>query len=125
LKYTERRAGVRMTPYRPRLGGTPCVVAHSLTRALYGSYGGALYRVRNNRTGREQDVRVMAAGGVADVKSQASHESERTCCHLNGPYHVSFTIIYTTHNKGRLNDSACYAARGYRRPPSAGGRRAW
>ncbi|MEU6721290.1 arabinofuranosidase catalytic domain-containing protein [Nonomuraea sp. NPDC046802] len=27
-------------------GGTPCVAAHSTTRALYASYNGPLYRVR-------------------------------------------------------------------------------
>lgn len=28
------------------LAGTPCVAAHAITRALYGSYAGALYQVR-------------------------------------------------------------------------------
>ena len=27
-------------------GGTPCVAAHSVTRALYSAYDGALYAVR-------------------------------------------------------------------------------
>ena len=27
-------------------GGTPCVAAHSTTRALYGSYNGSLYQVQ-------------------------------------------------------------------------------
>ena len=27
-------------------GGTPCVAAHSTTRALYASYSGSLYQVR-------------------------------------------------------------------------------
>lgn len=27
-------------------GGTPCVAAHSTTRALYGAYSGSLYQVR-------------------------------------------------------------------------------
>ncbi|MEV7971457.1 arabinofuranosidase catalytic domain-containing protein, partial [Sphaerisporangium sp. NPDC088356] len=29
-------------------GGTPCVAAHSTTRALYGSYNGPLYQVRRS-----------------------------------------------------------------------------
>lgn len=31
-------------------GGTPCVAAHSTTRALYGSYNGALYQSSAHRT---------------------------------------------------------------------------
>ncbi|MFD1118493.1 arabinofuranosidase catalytic domain-containing protein, partial [Sphaerisporangium aureirubrum] len=29
-------------------GGTPCVAAHSTTRALYGAYNGPLYQVRRS-----------------------------------------------------------------------------
>ncbi|GHJ39089.1 hypothetical protein Sm713_46980 [Streptomyces sp. TS71-3] len=29
-------------------GGTPCVAAHSTTRALYGAYNGLLYQVRRS-----------------------------------------------------------------------------
>ena len=29
-------------------GGTPCVAAHSTTRALYGAYDGPLYQVRRS-----------------------------------------------------------------------------
>ncbi|MEW1842034.1 arabinofuranosidase catalytic domain-containing protein, partial [Nonomuraea angiospora] len=29
-------------------GGTPCVAAHSTTRALYASYNGSLYQVRRS-----------------------------------------------------------------------------
>src|ERR1700745_3772868 len=29
-------------------GGTPCVAAHSTTRALYGSYNGNLYQVKRS-----------------------------------------------------------------------------
>lgn len=55
-------------------GGTPCVAAFSLTRALFAAYDGALYRVRNGDTGGEADVGVVAAGGAADAAAQ-----ERFC----------------------------------------------
>jgi len=55
-------------------GGAPCVAAHSLTRALYAGYAGALYRVLNPATNATADVGVLAAGGAADAASQ-----ERFC----------------------------------------------
>ena len=55
-------------------GGTPCVAAHSLTRALYTSYDGALYSVLNQATGKRTDVMVTGPGGVADITGQ-----ERFC----------------------------------------------
>ncbi len=55
-------------------GGTPCVAAFSLTRALFGEFDGALYRVRNSATNATLDVGPVSAGGVADVAAQ-----ERFC----------------------------------------------
>ena len=55
-------------------GGTPCVAAFSLTRALFAAYDGPLYRVRNSATGGESDVGVLATGGTADAAAQ-----ERFC----------------------------------------------
>ena len=51
-------------------GKTPCVAAHSMTRALYGAYAGPLYTVKRQRDGAVQDVFVLAAGGVADTVAQ-------------------------------------------------------
>ena len=51
-------------------GKTPCVAAHSMTRALYGAYAGPLYAVKRQRDGAVQDVFVLAAGGVADTVAQ-------------------------------------------------------
>src|ERR1051326_5900386 len=43
-------------------GNTPCVAAHSTTRALYGAYTGSLYQVRrssdNATTNRSEERRV-------------------------------------------------------------------
>ena len=55
-------------------GGTPCVAAFSLTRALFAAYDGPLYRVRNADTGGEADISLLATGGTADAAAQ-----ERFC----------------------------------------------
>jgi len=51
--------------------GTPCVAAHSVVRALYGGYGGALYQVRTGAAGSPtKDIGVVAVGGFADAAAQ-------------------------------------------------------
>ncbi|MEO3756335.1 arabinofuranosidase catalytic domain-containing protein [Streptomyces sp. B6B3] len=51
-------------------GGTPCIAAHSTTRALYGSYDGALYQVRRSSDDTTLDIGVLTAGGVANAAAQ-------------------------------------------------------
>jgi hypothetical protein len=59
-------------------GGTPCVAAHSTTRALYASYKGPLYRVMRLSDKHVKDIGVVApraarfrdAGGYADAAAQ-------------------------------------------------------
>src|SRR5215467_42102 len=41
------------------LAGTPCVAAHSTTRALYASYDGPLYQVRRQSDERVKDIGVV------------------------------------------------------------------
>ena len=55
-------------------GGAPCVAAFSLSRALFASFDGPLYRVLNSATNETRDIGVVAAGGIADVAAQ-----ERFC----------------------------------------------
>ncbi|WP_345632545.1 arabinofuranosidase catalytic domain-containing protein, partial [Rugosimonospora acidiphila] len=43
------------------VGGTPCVAAHSTTRALYASYNGALYQVRRSSDNATRDVGLLSA----------------------------------------------------------------
>ena len=42
--------------------GTPCVAAHSLTRALYGNYSGPLYAVKRASDGAVRNISVLPAG---------------------------------------------------------------
>ncbi|GGL08067.1 alpha-L-arabinofuranosidase B [Mangrovihabitans endophyticus] len=52
--------------------GTPCVAAHSTTRALFGSYGGPLYQVRRASDGATTTITPLSAGGYANAAAQDS-----------------------------------------------------
>jgi len=59
--------------------GTPCVAAHSTTRALYGAYNGPLYQVRRASDGATTNIGVLAAGGFANAAAQDSFCNGTTC----------------------------------------------
>ncbi|WP_433517913.1 arabinofuranosidase catalytic domain-containing protein [Nonomuraea sp. CA-143628] len=73
-------------------GGTPCVAAHSTTRALYASYNGPLYQVRRASDNTTRDIGVLSAGGGANAAAQDSFCAGTTCL---------ITIIYD--QSGRNN----------------------
>ncbi|MEN3540842.1 arabinofuranosidase catalytic domain-containing protein, partial [Microbispora sp. ZYX-F-249] len=86
-------------------GGTPCVAAHSTTRALYRSYTGNLYQVRRSSDNATRNIAVLAAGGVANAAAQDSFCAGTTCV---------ITVVYD--QSGRGNDLW------YQGPGGAGGR---
>ncbi|TDU83905.1 alpha-L-arabinofuranosidase B-like protein [Kribbella voronezhensis] len=90
-------------------GGTPCVAAHSTTRALYGSYTGPLYQVRRASDNATRDIAPLTAGGVANAGTQDSFCSGTTCL---------ITIIYD--QSGR-NNRLTQAPPGGFSGPAAGG----
>ena len=57
---------------------TPCVAAHSTTRALYGKYAGPLYQVKK-ADGTVKNITVLAAGGVADSAAQDTFCGASAC----------------------------------------------
>jgi hypothetical protein len=59
--------------------GTPCVAAHSTTRALYAAYNGPLYQVRRSSTNTTTSIYPLSAGGVANAATQNSFCSGTTC----------------------------------------------
>ena len=59
--------------------GTPCVAAHSMTRALYAAYDGPLYSVRRADTNATTNVKVVAAGGAADAQAQDTFCKGTSC----------------------------------------------
>ena len=66
-------------------GGTPCVAAHSTTRALFGAYSGRLYQIKRASNGNTTDIGTLAAGGYANAAAQDSFCAGTTC---------TITIIY-------------------------------
>src|SRR5690348_18006526 len=72
-------------------GGTPCVAAHSTTRALYGSYNGPLYQVRRNSDNATSNISPLTAGGVANAAAQDSF-CANTSCYI--------TVIYDQSGRG-------------------------
>jgi non-reducing end alpha-L-arabinofuranosidase len=72
-------------------GGTPCVAAHSTTRALYAAYNGPLYQVKRSSDNTARDVGVLSAGGLADAAAQDSFCADTTCL---------ISIIYDQSGRG-------------------------
>ena len=60
-------------------GGTPCVAAHSTTRALYAAYNGSLYQVRRASDNTTLNIGVLSAGGYANAAAQDSFCAGTTC----------------------------------------------
>ncbi|MFI8853316.1 alpha-L-arabinofuranosidase B [Streptomyces sp. NPDC053499] len=72
-------------------GGTPCVAAHSTTRALYAGYNGPLYQVRRASDGTTRDIGVLSTGGYADAAAQDSFCSRTSCL---------ITVLYDQSGRG-------------------------
>ncbi|MFJ2082686.1 arabinofuranosidase catalytic domain-containing protein [Micromonospora chokoriensis] len=74
-------------------GGTPCIAAHSTTRALYAAYTGNLYQVRRSSDNTTRNIAVSGAGGTAVAATQDSFCSGTTCV---------ITVVFD--QSGRGND---------------------
>jgi hypothetical protein len=77
-------------------GGTPCVAAHSTTRALSASYNGPLYQLVRQSDGRTLDIGLVRStatdpGGYADAAAQDAF-CEGTLCNIK--------VIYDQSGKG-------------------------
>ncbi|MCU7827168.1 alpha-L-arabinofuranosidase B [Kitasatospora sp. DSM 101779] len=72
-------------------GGTPCVAAHSTTRALYGAYNGPLYQVRRASDNATRDIGLLSAGGYANAAAQDDFCAGTSCV---------ITVIYDQSGKG-------------------------
>ncbi len=90
-------------------GGTPCVAAHSTTRALYGAYTGPLYQVRRASDGSTQDIGVTKAGGYADAAAQDTFCAATSCV---------ITVIYDQSPRG--NDLTQAPPGGFNGPAAGG-----
>ncbi|MEU4089769.1 arabinofuranosidase catalytic domain-containing protein [Streptomyces aureus] len=59
--------------------GTPCVAAHSTTRALFAAYNGPLYQVTRVSDGATSDIGLLTAGGYANAGQQDAFCANTTC----------------------------------------------
>ncbi|KAF8196542.1 family 54 glycoside hydrolase [Pholiota molesta] len=60
-------------------GGTPCVAAHSTTRALFSAFSGALYQVSRGSDSTTLNIAPLSAGGVANAAAQDTFCAGTTC----------------------------------------------
>src|SRR5215813_5404909 len=60
-------------------GGTPCVAAHSTTRALFAGYDGPLYQVRRASDNATLNIGLLTPGGFANGAAQDSFCANTTC----------------------------------------------
>jgi len=67
---------------------TPCVAAHSTTRALYAAYDGPLYQVKRASDSTTTTVYPLATGGYANAATQDSF-CANTYCTITGIYDQS------------------------------------
>jgi hypothetical protein len=59
--------------------GTPCVAAHSTTRALLAAYDGRLYQVQRASDETAADIGTLGPGGYADAAAQDTFCAGTTC----------------------------------------------
>ena len=59
--------------------GTPCVAAHSSTRALFAAYNGPLYRVQRASDNATLDIGLLKAGDYANIAPQDSFCAGTAC----------------------------------------------
>ena len=95
--------------------GTPCVAAHSSTRALYASYNGPLYQVLRQSDGKTLDIGLVQPsvddpGGYADAAAQDAFCANTYCW---------ISILYDQSGKGNHLRQAPRGNAGS--PPSMGG----
>ncbi|WP_055588143.1 arabinofuranosidase catalytic domain-containing protein [Streptacidiphilus griseoplanus] len=106
-------------------GGTPCVAAHSTTRALFAAYNGPLYQIQRASDHSYRDIGLLSAGGYADGASQVSF-CANTSCTITKIYdqtskHNDMPISWGGYWKGPGANGADVGADAMALPVTAGG----
>ncbi|KAF3933791.1 Alpha-N-arabinofuranosidase [Dactylellina cionopaga] len=87
--------------------GTPCVAAHSTTRALYSAYSGALYQVWRSKDSTVTDIKVV--NGIANSAAQDTFCAGTGC------------LITTIYDQSGRNNHLTQAPPGAFKGPAANG----
>ncbi|WP_051732809.1 arabinofuranosidase catalytic domain-containing protein [Kitasatospora phosalacinea] len=106
-------------------GGTPCIAAHSTTRALFAGYNGPLYQVQRGSDHTSHDVGLLSVGGYADASAQTSF-CAGTSCTITKIYdqssrHNDLSISWGGYWKGPGPNGADVGADAAALPVTAGG----
>ncbi|WP_428378023.1 alpha-L-arabinofuranosidase B [Lichenicoccus sp.] len=76
--------------------GTPCVAAHSTTRALYASYDGPLYDVARFSDSKVKKIGLLTTGGYANAAAQDAFCKNTVCMitriYDQSPLHNDLTV---------------------------------
>ena len=109
--------------------GTPCVAAHSTTRALFAAYNGPLYQVRRSSDGSTQDIGVLTTGDFANAAEQDSFCANTSCIitriYDQSPRRNDLTIECAGHFKGPGQNGEDVGAPADALPVTAGGRQVY
>ena len=62
-----------------KAAGTPMVAAHSMTRAMFASYTGPLFKAQRVSDTKEQDIGIVPATGLVDLSALSTFCSGTTC----------------------------------------------
>jgi non-reducing end alpha-L-arabinofuranosidase len=110
-------------------GGTPCIAAHSTTRALYAAYNGPLYQVQRASDHGYRDIGLLSAGGVANAASQSSFCAGTSCTitkiYDQSPQHNDLPISWGGLWKGPGPNGSDIGANATALPVTVGGHTAY
>ncbi|MYT03223.1 MULTISPECIES: alpha-L-arabinofuranosidase B [Streptomyces] len=110
-------------------GNTPCVAAHSTTRALYGAYNGPLYQVKRASDNATKDIGLLSAGGYADAAQQDSFCANTSCVitviYDQSPKHNNLTQALKGYWPGPAENGNDNLANAFEAPVTVGGHKAY
>ena len=102
-------------------GGTPCIAAHSTTRALYSAYTGPLYTIKRLSDNATTTVSPLSAGGIANATTQDVFCTTSTSTSTPNPNNKGTCLITIIHDQSGRGNHLTQAPPGGFRGPEPGG----
>ena len=102
-------------------GGTPCIAAHSTTRALYSAYTGPLYTIKRLSDNATMAVSPLSAGGIANATTQDVFCTSTTPSPNPNPNNKATCLITIIHDQSGRGNHLTQAPPGGFRGPEPGG----